>query len=156
MNFLAPYPGWKDASSWIADAWTKASAVVAPNSIVTTALRYINLIPAALNEAPGQWLTANRYIPQAVLDAPSGFYRVDLRNDAGLRILLTMMRGMVGSNAGPQEAGLILDIECSSDARLTPDLDRLSKVLDALHDHCWDVFNAGMTERLQDYMREGK
>ena len=148
VNLLPPYPGWKEMSGIILEAWSKVLAVINIKEISRIGLRYINRINKEnADEKPLAWLEPSDYIAKSVLSSFPGFLsrsETCIENDR--KVVVTF------ADMDEPEESYVLDIDCIATKIMGSDSSAIGAEIEHLHQIEWDVFSASKTERLDDFM----
>lgn len=155
VNELQPYPGWDTMRSDIGNAWTRLSEVASLHAVTRVGLRYINVIPRTeAGQAPTVWLKATRYIPEATLESPEGYFsRVRAQLSATDRVIVTL--GETTNELSGQHGGIVFDIDRITEEEIAASEEAVLSVLDRLHEDVWTIFAEARTPLLQQLL-EGR
>lgn len=157
VNELPKYPGWGVMKKDIKKSWTSISNIVEPESITRIGLRYINRIDRTVSEEKAsQWLKANEYVPESVLNSLPGFLsRVEVRTGINSRVIVTVGEIMMDEIPG-QGLPIVLDIDAIMEKNLKADVNILAKEIEKLHEVVWDIFKVSKTSRFDKVLKGGK
>lgn len=155
VNVLPKYAGWDMMRQDVLSAWGQAKKALKPEKITRLGLRYINRIRMADDEdTPGEWFQASDYLPAAVLQSKGPFLsRVESQIDSENRILVTFAESR--SDDDTQEKDIILDIDRICYKAIPMKDKELLAGMNHLHDHIWEIFRSGQTDRLKAYLERG-
>lgn len=153
VNILSIYPGWAQMRADILLAWDKACAVITPADITRIGLRYINrIVRSGSDDAPGEWLNATAYLPQAALESLPGFLsRLEVRFNVHDRLIVTLAETSAKSDT--DTSAIVFDIDRIVERDMDIDAQALGKEIDRLHEEVWQVFSASLTQRLDRHMK---
>jgi uncharacterized protein (TIGR04255 family) len=153
VNALAPYPGWASMQPYVLQAWTQAATVLQPTGITRVGLRYINRIPrASVEDRVENWLRANDYIPAAVLRSDPGFLsRVEIQQDAQNSVIVTLADQPLATEGNL--GAILFDIDRIVARPLPPHKVGLKKMMDALHDDVWSIFESAKGSGLDRFLK---
>jgi len=157
LNVLPRYPGWEVVKREILTAWERAYAALGPlTAISRIGLRYINRVPLAADQRPGEWLRATDFIAAAVLTSDEGFFSRTQVTREGWTIVTV---GDTEDSASGR--ALFLDIDrslamFSMAATPKPNLRPIEVTADRLHRDVWRIFEAAASDRFVALLKEGQ
>jgi uncharacterized protein (TIGR04255 family) len=148
VNVLPTYQGWTQMRADVLSGWQQAARVLSPAGITRIGLRYINFVPKAQHDLPGDWFAANDYVATAVLNSRPGLLsRSEVRGKTMDRIVVTLGESI-------ERSDYVLDIDCIREAEQGTYLS-LDDTLSDLHDVAWAIFSGFISPRLRVYLAGG-
>lgn len=155
VNVLPRYPGWRQMSSDILDAWTRASDVVQPSRLCRIGLRYINRIQRTEpGQVAGDWFRPTRYVAQAALSSlPCLLSRLEMQQDQESRLIVTLGELPNGEPLGLRS--FLFDVDCIAEKTIAADGPSLEAEIERLHETAWSVFSESITPRLRRLLDGG-
>jgi uncharacterized protein (TIGR04255 family) len=155
VNVLPRYPGWRQMSSDVLDAWARATDVVRPAKLCRIGLRYINRIPrTGQAQQAGDWLKPSRYVAHAALSSLPGLLsRLEVQQDQESRLIVTLGELLNGEPLGLRS--FLFDVDCITEKTVATDGTSLEAEIGRLHETAWTVFSASITPRLKRLLNGG-
>jgi uncharacterized protein (TIGR04255 family) len=156
VHVLAPYPGWSQMLQKVQYAWQELTEVVHPGAAIRASLRYINVLECnSETDVLGYWLTANDFIPPAVLSSnPFVPFQVMRNFNDGKDALRVSVAKAI---AGHERNGVFIwEMERSQTGNLPIDPSGISNVLAILHTDVRKAFDTAVGSNLQRLMIAAK
>ncbi len=143
------YPGWNSVLKEILSTWTKVKSVTKPTGINRIGLRYINKIPLQKNKKISDWLKPSQYIPEDFIQSEiQSKFRAESHVDESITIL-----NIAANDKKAPDYSLFFDIDRLQNIKGIPKEQELSRIIDTLHDHVWDIFNNSRTDLYLKYLQ---
>lgn len=156
VNELYPYRGWETMKSDIAKAWGVHREVIGPVEVNAVSLRYINFIPAeSENQQLEEWLCANNYVANSVLQMRPSFSQVLITTPEEVRVFIGT--GEIENSPEHQvsterifvlELNAMLPVEKGSSVEI-------DNVVTQLHDDViWKIFDDFRSDKLTSLLNQ--
>lgn len=153
VSILPPYQGWNEMRGDILAAWKQTIDILNPEAINRVGLRYINRFTIETSEDRlGEWLQANYYIPESVLNSKPGFFlREQVRLDIENVLIITLGDTKTDLNKG--YGAVVFDIDRIVEKDMPLEQTVFQEVLEQLHADVWNVFSSSKGEKLESLLR---
>lgn len=146
---LAPYDRWETFRTEAQQLWSIYQSVTNPHRINRLALRYVNRLDLPLPF--GDFKDYLRTVPEVSPDLPqglSGYFMQLQMPQEDIRAMLILNQALIPP-LNPDVVSILLDIELGRDIEL-PDTEAVWDVLEQLHTHTDQVFEACITDRTRE------
>lgn len=144
-----PATGWDEWHLEAARLWRKHVAVTQPAEVVQVRVRYVNrLVIPSDRFLPQEYFTLYPQVPEDLAPDMVGYlFRVNLPRPEVLGAMLTVTQGVLDqAQAPPGTTAMLLDIDMVCRQGLTPDGGEVWNLLNLLHAHVIDAFEASVTD----------
>lgn len=153
VNFLDKYPGWDSFEEVIVNNWEKMVNHINPLTVCRVGLRYINKLPAiSIDEKLGKYLKNSEFVPTALIESEEkGFMRLETIPQKG-KVSVTSV-GLNEKESSGTSRVYMFDIDCIHEGELSSSKNSIEEIVNELHGHVWDIFDASMSEDLEKYLK---
>lgn len=147
--WLKHYPGWKTFQLEILKVWDQFNEVVHPALINRVGLRYINKFERQNLDTPlSYWVKDVPYLPSDLLKQKKGFSAsVRMTQDDFGRFIINVGESAEKNNDGC--TNIIFDIDYIVEGDNEPSSNKMSCLLDSIHDKIRDIFDASVPDRIK-------
>lgn len=144
-----PAAGWDEWHREAARLWAKYVAVTRPAFVTQLRVRYVNrLAIPSVQFLPQDYFTLYPEVPDDLSPDMAGYlFRVNLPRPDVPGAMLTVTQGVLDqAPAAPGTTFMLLDIDLVCRTHLAPDADEVWDLLNLLHAHVIDAFEASITD----------